>query len=173
MLETGDFIYFPASWSIQSRVSSSKHIAYVHLPIIINDDAINQKMYFKTKFGASLVSKINAICSEKKLSTGTTYCCYWNVYYHRDTLEVNQKFGKVPSPNCALQPETRSSYTDRGYQKTEKEQNDGTTLVEMYSFELYILYDEKKLPKRLDIYYPKIIGGVPNGYEFIYNILTL
>jgi hypothetical protein len=173
-LKNGNFVYKPSPKSNISRASSSKHIEYERYPLVMGDDSLHQAMFFKSKFSSTVVNLINAkVDKQYRLSTGTTYCCYWYVYYHRVKLDKNQRFGKVASPKCALQPETKSSYIDRGYQKTEKTQNDGTKLVELYSYELYILYKEKNPPTRLDIYYPFVLDSPSQGYEFIYNILTL
>jgi hypothetical protein len=173
-LEKGNFVYKPSPRSNISRASSSKYIEYERYPLVMGDDSLHQAMFFKSKFSSSIVNLINAkVDKNYQLSTGTTYCCYWYVYYHRVKLEKNQKFGTVSSPKCALQPETKSSYIDRGYQKTEKTQSDGTKLVELYSYEVCILYKEKKPSTRLDICYPFVLDSPSQGYEFIYNILTL
>lgn len=173
-IKEGIFDTYPISAIQYSRVSLTEHTAYVKLPMVMTEE-IDKKLYFKSKFGANVVNLINAVVGpDRKISTGTTYCCYWNVYYHKIILESNQKFGIDDSPRCALQPDTRTSYIERGYDKEIEILNDGRTQVEMYSFELYILYkDTKGSTIRLDIYYPAIIDtGLWQGYEFKYNILT-
>lgn len=173
-LYRGDFEYYPTTTPILSRASVTKHTEYETRPLVMPED-IHLKMFFKSKFSATIVNKINAVVSpEYKISTGTTYCCYWYVYYHKIIKNSNQSFGQANSPKCALHPDTKTSYIERGYGKEETAQADGTTKIELYSFELVILYkDTNKKTIRLDIYYPRAIDPSPwKGYEFSYNILT-
>ena len=157
-----------------SRASSSRDTVYAYKALILPPD-IDKKMYFKTKFSSTVVNKINAnVLPEYKISTGTTYCCYWFVYYHKITLTPNQKFGYVASEKCALHPDTRSSFLERGYAMEKKTLENGNTTVELYSFELRILYkDTSKKTIYLGIDYPCLLDDPYKGYEFIYSILTL
>lgn len=158
-----------------ARVSISKHTEYEVNPLVLPED-IHMKMYFKSKFSATVVNKINAVVSpEYRISTGTTYCCYWDVFYHDVLLEPTQKFGYVESLHCALHPETRNAYIERGYAMEKKEENDGRVRYQMYSFQLRILYkDTNKKTIYLGITYPRALDSSPwNGYEFSYNILSM
>lgn len=173
-LNRGDFKDYPESTPILTRASVTKHTEYETSSLAMPED-IHKKMFFKSKFSAAVVNKINAVASpEYRISTGTTYCCYWRVYYHKIIKNSNQSFGQANSPQCALHPDTRNSYIERGYGKEETAQADGTTKIELYSFEVVILYkDTNKKTIRLDISYPRDIDPSPwKGYEFSYNILT-
>ncbi|MDE6653388.1 MAG: hypothetical protein K2K37_03260 [Muribaculaceae bacterium] len=157
-----------------SRASITKYTEYVTRPVVMPED-IHARMFFKSKFGSQIVNKINALVSpERKISTGTTYCCYWNVFYHPAVKNSGQKYGPTASPNCALHPNTRDSYEKRGYEITTTDRGDGTTVIHMYSFELVILYEDTDKPtSRLDIYYPRIMDPSPwTGYEFIYYMAS-
>lgn len=173
-LLTGAFDDYPCSPSELSRGELKKHTEYVSRPVVMPDD-VHAGMFFKSKFGTQIVNNINAIVSpEHRISTGTSYCCYWNVYYHQVVKNPDQKYGPLVSPNCALHPKNKASYEIRGYEDDDKEQADGTSKIIMYSFELVILYKDTDKPTvRLDIYYPRIMDPSPwKGYEFIYNIYT-
>lgn len=171
-LQRGAFENYPAATSNLTRASVTKYTEYKTRPLVLPEEE-HLKMFFKSKFSATIVNKINAnVSPEYKISTGTTYYCYWYVYYHKIIKNQNQRFGIEDSPNCALYPDTRTSYIQRGYSKEETAQTDGTTKIELYSFELVILYKDSN--KRLDIYYPRTIDPSPwKGYEFSYNILNL
>lgn len=158
-----------------SRASVARHTEYEVQPLVMPED-IHQKMFFKSKFSATVVNLINAVVmSEYRISTGTTYCCYWDVFYHSVLLDSNQKFGYVDSPLCALHPETRNAFLERGYAMEKKEQVGGKTKIELYSFQLRILYkDTNNKTIYLGILYPRAIDSSPwKGYEFSYNILSL
>ena len=127
---------------MDSRASVTKHTEYEVQPLVMPED-IHQKMFFKSKFSATVVNKINAVViPEYRISTGTTYCCYWDVFYHSVLLDSNQRFGYVDSSLCALHPETRNAFLERGYAMEKKEQADGKTKIELYSFQLRILYKD-------------------------------
>ena len=152
----------------------SNYKAYENIDLVFEED-LEKKMYFKSKFGEKIVNEINAIGTpETNISTGTTYCCKWRVYYHPVTIEKNQKFGICSSPKCGLTPSTRTSYVDRGYGVEERALNNGRTRKELYTFSVLIMYkDTNKKTIRLDIEYPIRTSADGPGYEFIYNILTM
>lgn len=165
----------PVAIPMVYRASMTKHTEYEFLPLVMPED-IHQKMFFKSKFSATVVNMINAVVMPGyRISTGTTYCCYWDVFYHDILLGSNQRFGYVTSPNCALHPETRNAYLERGYAMEKKEQADGKTRIELYSFQLRILYKDTNNSRiYLGITYPRAIDPSPwKGYEFSYNILSL
>lgn len=158
-----------------TRASVAKHTEYEVQPLVMPEE-IHQKMFFKSKFSATVVNKINAVViPEYRISTGATYCCYWDVFYHSLLLDSNQRFGFVDSPLCALHPETRSAYIERGYAMEKKEQSEGKIKIELYSFQLRILYkDTNNKTIYLGMPYPRVIDPSPwKGYEFSYNILSL
>lgn len=173
-LENGLVINYNESMSLATRASMSNYKVYESRDLVFDED-LQKKMYFKSKFGTKIVNEINAIASpELQISTGTTYCCRWQVYYHPVTVEKNQKFGICPSPKCGLIPSTRTSYVERGYEFEKKSLNDGSTKYEMYTFTVLIMYkDTNNKTIRLDVEYPIRTSADGPGYEFIYNILTI
>lgn len=99
-LENGNFVYKPSPRSNISRASSSKHIEYERYPLVMGDDSLHQAMFFKSKFSSTVVNLINArVDKNYRLSTGTTYCCYWYVYYHRVKLEKIRNLEKLLRQN--------------------------------------------------------------------------
>lgn len=167
---------FECPFFAQTRASVENFVYKTDRPILLLDEDVIKGMYFKAKFGSAIVNAINAkVMDEYKISTGTTYCCMWDVYWGGVELQSNQKFGPVASPLCALHPDTRQGYTVRGYKTEKYEREDKSSYMHMYSFELVILYkDTSKKTIYLEIRYPKDIDEPHTGfYEFKYNVLTM
>ena len=160
--------------SSATRAGIVSYNEYETIPLVVPED-VHQRMYFKSKFSAAVVNKINAVVMpEGRISTGTTYCCYWDIFYHDLTIDSNQRFGYVSSPQCALLPSNRNQYIDRGYEMEKTEQSNGKVLYELYSFQLRILYKDGGATTYLGLMYPRIIDPSPwLGYKFSYNVLTL
>ncbi len=172
-LVRGAFDDYPYPTPELSRASATPHTGYEPRRVLLPED-LHAKMFFKSKFGAQIVNKINALVApEHRISAGTTYCCYWNVYYHKVLIGSDQMFGVKASPNCAFNPDSKESYEKRGYAKEQTDLDDGTSKIELTSYELVILYEDKSNPgTRLDIYYPRVIDSSTwKGYEFLYNIV--
>lgn len=166
---------FECPFFAQTRASVENFVYKTNNPLIISDEDVLKGMFFKAKFGSSIVNAINAkVMDECKISTGTTYCCMWEVYWGGVELQSNQKFGPVASPLCALHPDTRQGYTERGYKTEKYEREDKSSFMHMYSFELVILYkDTSKKTIYLELRYPQVIDYPHAGYEFKYNVLTM
>lgn len=174
-LKRGDFNDYPFASLVQPFSSETRYTQYETIPLGVSGD-LHQQMFFKSKFSSSIVNSINAnVSSAYKISTGTTYCCYWNIYYHRVKINPGQMWGPYDSPKCALHPDTKESYITRGYSKTQTSNEDGTKTIALTSYELLILYkDTNKETIRLNITYPRVLDPSPwKGYEFIYNIITI
>lgn len=173
ILNNESFISEQNTPMVSSRASMEKFTVYVSnpLPLMPEDE---QKMFFKAKFGSEVVNLINQHSTKDyKISTGTTYLCHWDVMMHSVDLESNQNLGVASSPKCALHPDTKSSYINRGYKTEKKLQNDGTSIMYLYSFQLEIMRKDTNKPTTvLNIKYPRHLDSPYNGYEFNYSILT-
>lgn len=170
-LENGKYDYIEAIEPLMSRQSIEELTTYVTNPISLMEEE-HQKMFFKSKFSSTFVNKINSVVSsEFKLSSGTTYCCYWSVYYLKLQQNDGMLFSPLPSPKCALDPAKKDEYIERNYAMNTKILY-GKTYIELYSFELEILYkDTKSKTPYLGIRYPRVIDPSPwPGYEFKYII---
>lgn len=173
ILNNDSYVFEQNTHIVSSRASMEKFTVYVSnpLPLMPEDE---QKMFFKAKFGSEVVDLINQHSTKDyKISTGTTYLCHWDVMMHYVNLSSNQNLGVTTSPKCALHPDTKSSYLKRGYKTEKKLQNDGTSIMYLYSFQLDIMRKDTNKPTIvLSKKYPRLLDSPYNGYEFNYGILT-
>lgn len=99
---------------------------------------------FKTKFSQNMINEINKLynAASVPLSSKKTYICGWSEYSAYVNLQANQKPGALPSPLCGFVPNTKTNYTDRGY---ESYVNAGNQFI-MQTQVLTILYEDVKKP---------------------------
>lgn len=134
---------------------------------------------FKAKFGKAMVDAINAeVRPELKISTSKTYLCHWDVLVPFVNLAANEQPGLRDSPYCALNPDKKETYTERGYSGYTHTSSNGKRQYQMTSYKLNIKCEAvSHVTTILDIDWPfpkKNESGYGNkGYEFIYAILTL
>lgn len=133
---------------------------------------------FKARFGSEMVKTINAeVKPELRLSTNKTYLCHWDLLSPYYELAVNETAGIRNSPNCALKPETKTDYKERGYEAYVYTAPDGKRQFVMISYKLYIICEDvDHYTTTLDIdwpFPPKGDNGYgTKGYEFIYAVLA-
>lgn len=71
---------------------------------------------FNAKFSKSMVDSINKVVSpELRISAKKIYVCRWGLFGTYYNAKDGEKVSARPSPLCGLVPNTRSSYTERGY----------------------------------------------------------
>lgn len=159
---------------VQSRSSVTTDTAWVY-KCVANDPA-EEGAYFKAKFDSKMVAAINSkVIPEYKISTGTTYCCVWELMVKFFNLNPEESIIMVNSPLCGLHPDTKSDYWSRGYKKMpEIVSSNGKKQVQLWSYRVRILYKDVKNPTYyLDIYWPAEILDEPyRGYQFIYRKLV-
>ena len=130
---------------------------------------------FKAKFGRKMVDSINKVVSpEYRISTRKTYVCRWRLYEAYYNANPGEQVAVRPSPLCALIPEKKSSYTERGYTLYTHESND-MVQYQMDSYQLRIQWESTSHRRIvLDIdwpFFPKNPSGAGHiGYQFIYAV---
>ena len=133
---------------------------------------------FKARFSKDMVNKINAeVKPELRLSTSKTYLCHWDLIWPGVDLAANETPGVKKSPMCALRPDTKEKYIERGYNGYTHISSDGSRQFQMTSYKLYIICEAvDHYTITLDIdwpFPPKADSGFgTKGYEFIYAIMT-
>ena len=133
---------------------------------------------FNAKFSKSMVDSINKVVSpELRISTNKKYVCRWRLYGTYYNANDGEKVSARPSPLCGLVPNTKSSYTERGYSlylhKTKENVNQYQ--YQMNSYQLRIQWENvSRKTIVLDIDWPFFVRHPSNigdlGYQFIYAV---
>lgn len=160
---------------VNSRAVSVRTDTVWQRNCIVVDSETQLEMYFKAKFGSKMVNAINAkLDPSYRISTGTTYCCEWQLMGTFYNLNSNESFAMVDSPFSGLYPDTRTDYWSRGYKVYTHESSNGRIQKQLHSYRVRIINKDVKKPTiMLNIYWPaEILDNPCRGYQFIYRILT-
>ncbi|WP_279053901.1 hypothetical protein [Hoylesella timonensis] len=150
--------------------------------VYINQETVdyysNPSVYanFNAKFSKSMVDSINKVVSpELRISTKKTYVCRWRLYGTYYDASDGEKVSARPSPLCGLVPNSKSSFTERGYSLYLLETKDNNNQYQMNSYQLRIQWENVRHKTIiLDIDWPFFAKDPSNirslGYQFIYAV---